>query len=289
MRKLTASFHFIANGIPVALVMALLLVSIPAGSNTEDKKGQILKQKLYLLDNMINKGSPSKKVRSSDNVEAKQLLQRAEELYVLARDNIENGNTAETGKIINEAIRAITSAGAKTKGSVGSNPAERARYRELLDVINSLQESIDLTFENPTDLEQINQMKQQALELSKSDRYAESNKILNSAYQMIATSIADNLRSNTVVYSLDFKDSRDEYEYEQRRYNGNRELVSMMLDQRKESPTRKLIERYTQMADKTLQQAQQHADNNQHDDALKVVEQANKDLSRAMGMLGLQF
>lgn len=289
MQKQTASLHFFAHFLCAVLILAWSSFSGTAIANTDDKHGQVLQQKLNLLDSMINRGSTSKKVRNSDNEEAKRLLRQAEDLYALARENIHNGNLDETGKIINEAIRAISSAGAKAKGKKGTTPAERSRYKELQNVIDSLLESVDLTFENPIDLEQINEMRQQALQHTKKDHYSKAIKVLDNAYQIIATAISENVRDKTIVYSLDFKDSRDEYEYEHRRYTGNRELVTTMLNERQETPTRKLIVRYSELADKTLKHAEQLASNNDHDEALKVVEQANKDLSRAMGMLGLRF
>lgn len=289
MRIQTASIHLFARYLSVTLLMAMLLISGTVASSTDDKQGQVLQQKLNLLDSMINRGSSSKKVRNSTNEEAKQLLKQAEDLYALARENLDNGNIDDAGKIINEAIRAISSASAKAKGKKGTTPVDRSRYQELQNVIDSLLETVDLTFENPVDLEQIDEMRQQAITLTKKDNYPKAIKTLDQAYQIIATAISENVRTKTVVYSLDFKDSQDEYEYEHRRYKGNRELVTTMLNERQESPTRKLIVRYTELADNTLKRAEQLAVNSAHDEALKVVEQANRDLARAMGMLGLRF
>lgn len=289
MQKQTASIDRTGHYFSILLIAAIFLISQTAFGASIDNQAKVLQQKLSLLDSMINKGATSKKVRNSDNQEAKQLLKQAEDLYALARANIDKGDYSETGAIINEAIRALSSASAKAKGSKGSTASERSRYQELLSVIETLQENVDLTFENPIDLEKIGAMKKQANALTRSDDYKKAIKILDSAYQIIATAISENVQDKTITYSLDFKDSKDEYEYEHRRYDGNRELVMTMLNQRKESPTRKLIVRYTELADSTLKRAEDYAINKQHDEALKVVEQANKDLSRAMGMLGLRF
>lgn len=289
MQKQTASIELIGYYVSVLLIVAMSLFNQAAAGASIDEQGEALQQKLKLLDSIINKGATSKKLRSSDNLEARQLLKQAEELYALALANIDKGDFNATSDIINKAIRALTSASSKTKGTRDSTSAERTRYQELLDVIETLQENVDLTFENPVDLEQITKMKKEASVLTEQDDYRQANKILDSAYQVISTAISDNIRDKTVLYNLDFKDSKEEYAYEYRRYQGNRELVMTMLNQHEDSPTRKLIVRYTDLADSTLKRAQDIADNKHHDKALKVVEQANKDLARAMGMLGLRF
>jgi tetratricopeptide (TPR) repeat protein len=289
MHKQTTSIGRVGYYVSLSLIVALSLFNQNVLGASNDPQGKVLLQKLEMLDSMIKDGSTGKKIRASDNQEARQLLKQAEELYALARASIDRGDLNGTHDIIDDAIRALSSASSEARILKGSSYSERSRYQELLNVIDTLQENVDLTVENPVDLEKIKQMKSNADTLAKQDSYRKAIKVLDSAYQIIAIAISENIQDTTVLYSLDFKDSKEEYEYEYRRYHGNLELVVTMLNQREESPTRRLIIRYTDLAESTLKRAEDLAASKQHEEALKVVEQANRDLSRAMGMLGLRF
>ena len=284
--KADSRFRFMS--IP-ALVLAAFLGLTSTAMADSDKAQKVLQQKLSLLHNMMTRGTTASKIRDSGNEEALNLLKQAQDLYKIADTSIQQGNTEDVSQIINDAIRKISAAAAKAKGQTGSTAAERSRYQELLGNINSLQTSAENDFTTNIDLAPVNKFKDEAHTLTQKDEYAEALKKLNSAYQYIVTKMADNVTSTTVVYRLDFKTSKDEYEYELRRYNDNRELVDRMLFEHEKNPTRLLIERYTEQADKTLALAMNHATQDQHDDALRTIEKANKELKRSMGMLGLNF
>ena len=273
--------------------VVLMLAMQPLQGNvlvsSADKQQKILQQKLFLLNNMITKGSTSKKIRKSGNLEAMQLLQKAEALYALANESIQQGDTEDAGQIINDAIRAISAAGSKAKGEKGSTAAERSRYKEILSNIESLQDSVENDLTSNVDLDPVFRLKKQANALTERDNYKQAIKKLNSAYQYIVTEISGNVKNTTVVYSLDFKTSKDEYDYEHRRYQGNRELITRMLFEYEDNPTRKLIVRYTEQADSTLKKAETLADVENHDEAVHLMEKANRELSRSLGMLGLRF
>jgi tetratricopeptide (TPR) repeat protein len=294
LKRLTAPVRFItqlAQKIlrPLPLIISISLCGLPMASADTDKQQKVLQQKLALLNNMLTRGSTVKKIKDSANSEALSLLKQAEDLYKIANDSINEGNSENVSDVINDAIRKISAAAAKAKGQSGSTAAERSRYQELLGNINSLRTSAENDFTTNIDLDPVDKLKQEARALTDKDDYTQALKKLNSAYQYIVTQMADNVSVTTVVYRLDFKTPKDEYEYELRRYNDNRELVSRMLFEHEKNPTRMLIERYTEQADKTLELAMNHASEDKHDDALQTIEKANKELKRSMGMLGLNF
>ena len=270
----------------------LVAVVLSLGSETHadtDHQQKVLQQKLSLLHNMLNRGSTVKKIRDSGNAEALTLLKQAEDLYKIADDSIQQGQVANVGDVINDAIRKISASAAKARGQTGSTAAERSRYQELLGNVDSLYTAALNDFTTNIDLDPVIRFREEAQALTDKDDYAEALKKLNSAYQYIVNQMADSVTTKTVVYNLDFKTSKDEYEYELRRYNDNRDLVSRLLFEHEKNPTRMLIERYTEQADKTFQLAQNHASQDQHDEALQTIERANRELKRSMGMLGLNF
>ena len=275
--------------IPVLLLFTFVSPGSSALASSPEKQQKVLQQKLFLLNNMINKGSASRKIRESGNDEAIQLLRKAEALYALANESIQEGKTEDAGQIINDAIRSLSAASSKAKGEKGSTAAERSRYKELLSNIESLQDSVENDLTSNVDLDPVIKLKKQAKNLTGGDNYKQAIKKLNSAYQYIVTEISGNVQNSTVVYSLDFKNSQEEYEYEYRRYEGNRDLVSRMLLEYEDSPTRKLIVRYTEQADNTMKKAEALANDTNHDEAIHLMEKANRELSRSLGMLGLRF
>lgn len=260
-----------------------------ANCAADPKQEKVLQQKLYLLDNMINRGSAVKHIRAGNNHEAQSELRRAEEFFDLARESLKDKQYPEVAELINKAIRSISSARSMVKGEGGSSAADRNRYRELLKNIESLEQGISLEAKDKLDQDKVSDLKKQAAKETKSDQYTLANKLLDEAYQLISTAIATSIQQTTVVYDLNFSFPQEEYEYELNRYTGNRELVTMMLEQRKDSGTGKLVARYAQQADATKSSAEKMAKQENYGVAISIMEQASKQLKRAMNMLGLRF
>ncbi len=250
---------------------------------------RVLEQKLLLLDSMINSGKGAKQIRSSKNPEVQQLLLRAEELFSMAKGSLTHDEYEEASREINDAIRAISSARSRAKGQGGSTLVERQRYRELLDNIASMEESIRGNSEISVDQDRIDQLRQRAAALIKKDQYSEANKQLDEAYQMTVSAVAAGHHNKTVVYSLDFASPQEEYEYEKNRYRGNQELVTLMMEKRATTPTKRMIEGYISKAQQTFGEAHSVADSGDYSEALREMEKANSELGRAMKMLGIRF
>lgn len=273
---------------------ATILILCCLGSATplwaeESKTHKVLEQKLQLLEQMINGGKGAQQLHSSANPEVQALLQQAEELMQMATGSLKRNEYDDAGTEINDAIRALTSARAKAKGERGSTLSERQHYRELLTNIASMEQAIQANPAITINQPRIDQLRHRAADLIKKDQYGEAIKQLDEAYQMTVTALALGHHNKTVVYALNFASAKEEYEYERNRYRGNQELVTLMLDQRPSSPTKRMIEGYVSKAQHTFGEAHAASDSGAHTEALKIIERANSELSRAMKMLGINF
>lgn len=170
-----------------------------------------------------------------------------------------------------------------------STLVERSRYRELQQAISAFRGRLSAEQQATIDNQRLDALVAEAEQLTQQDHYRQANRRLNEAYQIVVAAVSGGYTGNTVVYSLDFATPEAEYEYERQRFQGNHTLVQTLLQQRPDSPSNSLVNRYVEQAIETRDQARQQAESGAHDQALATMEEAARQLKRAMGMLGLRF
>ena len=275
--------------LPPLLLLGLLLSQPLIAATTPQKAANVLNQKLMLLDNMLSRSATGRKLQASGDKEIGMLLEQTRELMVIARQALQEGDAEAAGEAINGALKSFDSAKAIFNRRSASTLLERSRYSELLASIESFRGTLHGDAANNLDQQELQGLLNRANELTRSDDYAGASALLNQANQLIIGAVSSGYSTGTVVYSLDFKSPKEEYEYEVRRYQDNLQLIDTMLNRRGESPTTKLVTRYVGRAGETRQQAVLLAGNGQYQQALTTMEQAGDQLKRAMGMLGINF
>jgi hypothetical protein len=250
-------------------------------------KKNMLKQKLFLIDNMLNRSKNSEKIKKSGNQQAIELLEQSSDFYLQAKKNI-NGHALDSAeKDINNALRSIDSAIAIINNDPSSTLVERSRYQQLLDGIQSLQKTL---VDNSSKQDKNKEKLVKASSLAKGDKYTEANKILNTVYHDIVKTVSSGYKNKTeVVYSLNLDTPKDEYIYENKRYGSNLKLINSIMSKSQKKSIIKLATNYIQRAKHNQQLAGKEANNGEFTAAIKTIEGANKKLRQAASLFGIQF
>lgn len=271
-----------------ALMMSATVVL--AATPTRD----VLEKKLGLVEYYLNSAT-ARRVQESDNSSAKELMDRARALHARARDLIDAGNLPVAEDSISQALRAISGATTTlTKG--GASSAElRKRNDGLRSEIASYRKSyMDALKErgpaaaNLLDLQRLDELLGRAEELSNKKDHGGARKLLDDAYHMTVTAVTRLRNNETVVYSLNFRTPADEFRYESDRNRSYTMLVQQMKSAgRAEGSAGKLVKRFLDEGKRLHDTARSQAESGDYEAAIKTMEDANKNLVRALQMMGL--
>lgn len=242
----------------------------------------LLAQKISLLENLLTRTTASKRLGASDNQEARELVAQARELTALAKENLTAGRPEVASQGVDEAFKRVFAATRMLKKESGSTLVERMRFEELMEAIDSLKSGSASTG-NP----EAERLIADARARAEQDDYAGALKLLSQAYEMTASAVALSRDQETVVYTLDFATPGDEYEYEVRRFDGNRMIIDLLL-RKHPGTTAALVQSYVTKAEEMLLTAETKAGNGKFEDAVRDMEEAGRHQKRAMGLLGIQ-
>jgi hypothetical protein len=253
-----------------------------AGGQAVAPDPALVNQKVTLLENLLTRTKSSERYAASDNGEARELIAEAEELAAVARENLGEGDLEVAAQGLDEAFNRVFAAARMCRKETGSTFAEQVRYQELLEGIDSLKSG----WEGDVD-PRAGRLVADAQALAEQDDYRGAIKLLGEAYEMVASAVALSRDKETVVYSLDFATPEDEYDYEVRRYGGNRMIIDLLLDKHPGS-TAALVNTYVAKAEAMRESAEAKAATGSFESAVRDMEAAGKHQQRALNLLGIQ-
>ncbi|RKZ35656.1 MAG: hypothetical protein DRQ37_05915 [Gammaproteobacteria bacterium] len=253
-----------------------------------------VENKLRLLQSYLDSNTANR-VRDSENLQAKELLERAVELSRNARQALDERQLEVGSRQSTEGLLAFSAAAAVFKRTKSGDGAQEKRNVELLKEIDSYQEAFTsgLKEKGPAaagllDSGRLEDLLSRAGTLRQGGRHAEAGELLREAQQLTVIAVTRLRQNETIVYSLDFRTPADEYRYELDRHAGYVLLVEQMSVRETITPQAlKLAARYTVKAAELKAAAERSADNGDFEAAIKVMEEANKSLTRALQMMGL--
>ena len=235
------------------------------------------------MDSMLE-GSPSARaIEEGHNWEAKELLAQARELAVIAKASLGKGELEAAREGVDEALKMISSASSALRNQQKSTLVQRSRYKELAEGIASFRDTLGADLDPAVD-----ELVAEAGTLAEADDYEGANRLLSRAYEQTVAAVAQARDKETVVYTLSFATPADEYAYEVRRFNGNRMIVELMLEKRKEGSLSELVHKYLGDAEGVRSTAEADAAAGNYEDAVRKMEEAGEHLRRALSVLGIQ-
>lgn len=108
------------------------------------------------------------------------------------------------------------------------------------------------------------------------------------AYKIAVQELSRLRAGQEVVLSLNFETPAEEYAYEQKRFGSNQIMVDMMIGEgRAEGGKRQLVDRFVGEGRRLKLEAEGQADVGKYSEAVALMEEATKQLNRALQSMGV--
>ncbi|ROR34113.1 hypothetical protein [Inmirania thermothiophila] len=282
-----------ARALARGLGCALLALAVAAGPVAPAGADEGLAQRLRLLRYYLQPDL-TRPLEQAANPRARELLARARDAAEAAERAAEAGDEEEAARRTETALQLLASArSAAQERADGDTPRDRERIRQMRQEIEAYRQAFDagLREKGPQAAALLDRARFEALvaearEAERKGRLGEARTRLEHAYQMIVTALTRLRRNDTVVYGLDFRTPADEYAYEQRRNESYRMLVEQMAAEA-EAARRRLADPFRDRAEQLRQEAEAAAAAGDWARAIRTMEEANRQLVRALRAMGL--
>ncbi len=257
----------------------------------------MVNQKLMFADMLVNSAA-SARVKASDNEEAKQMQLKAESLVVQAKDQLKAGNNQDAFANAEQGLAMLKDA-ARLVPSEEEITVLKENYKELLHSIENFKQSHAESYQRMLkaggeksavdyDKKQVTLFMDEAQNLANKNDYVNANKNLEQAQHIITSAIQKMLNSQTIVYDLNFETPQEEYEYELKRFGGYEELIPIAVEQKSPNEgTKKLMESFVEKGQKMRSIAMDTAKAGDYPRAIAMLQDATKEIRRALRMVGV--
>lgn len=261
---------------------------------SEESKSAALDRMQY-LSKLINTSSGAQQVIRSGNKEALGLRLEAIDLYKIAERKINAGNEVEAMEIFDQSARMMFSAIRKAAPDHLLSDKNTREYLARKETVNSLKQAFErITSENnkARDAEKLNKQLVQLIDKGdkylKSGSYVEARIEIDKAYHLLKMSI-DSVRSGqTLVRSLHFKTSEEEYKYELDRNETHHMLIGLLVNGKDKSEyTRNQMQKFIAEAKSFRKLADAMAKKGEFEGAVELLENSTKQLVRAIRIAGV--
>jgi len=279
--------------IEVLICFLVFFTLTTQAATNADKQRKLAEQKLKLVEMLVN--SPAAKKKSENNdADAADLIESGRTLITSARSHMGAGEYTQALQALDEALRKIFRANKKSSGGL-SVSAQKKRLREMREQVASYRGSMVELVHNEkvaeaaqSLLKRVDALVDEANQLAAASRWGEANKKMAAAYKQEVEEISRLREGEEVLLTLNFETPADEYAYEQKRFDSNMILVNMKMNEgRASSGQGRLVDSFVSKANSLKAEAEAHAVTNRYKEAIKLMEQADKQLNRALSSMGI--
>lgn len=273
-----------------SLLLALLSLFAPLLHAAANQA--LLQQKLSLMQRMLANSSSIQRISGAADPLALQRLTLARDHTSLAEQALNSGQLDLAAEKLEQSMQLYSAAAATVASVTDRGDAQHTRFNELSVSIESfrlyVQKAVVQSNEpSPLDQQQLSSMMQLAAQLGQHQNYGEANDVLNDAYLLTITAVSALKGGTTIVYSTELDTPEQQFEYQEQRYQGLLQLFRMVIPDgsipKKYSWTRESLAK----SDSAYQQARHLAEQKNYAQALLQIDQAAKDLTKMLRMLGL--
>ena len=253
--------------------------------------------RMQSVERLVETSSAADRITSSGSQSAIELRTRARDHLVEARAAYAAGNQTEFDRQLGLATSTMFEAVRKLDQDQDLVDKQLRDFNARLDSVNALCEAYDRISQekgmgpgNKSDLYPIVQRKlDQAHVLHGEGRLGEGRKMLDEAYVAAKVGIEHLRGGDTLVRSLDFKSSEEEYHYEIDRNDTHRMLVKVLLKEKMGANSR-LEERVSKImdsADGLRTRAEKEAGKGEYEQAISTLEASTREIVKAIRSAGI--
>ncbi len=255
-----------------------------------------LKQKLSYAS-MVVISKPAKRVKNSNNGEAKALFESSQNKLTEARKLQEMGDNRAAMKLVDEALRNMSLA-SQMVPSEGLKGEQKQRYNSVLEHLlqqeKGFKEAYDRLLQEGEnvvgyDQDEVSAYKSSAQAHADAQHYSAAITDVEQADRIVTTALNEMLDSRTVKYELNLDTPQGEYEYEHNRYLGYAELVPVAIEEKKPSAGQMmLLNNFVDKSKAMNAKGEAMAEDGNYPDAIRLMQEATKQVRKALRMLGVK-
>ena len=271
---------------------AILYAPVQAEPDAEQQR-RLVEQKLKLVEMLVN-SSKAQASSVSNDAETAALVGLSKALLNQARESLTAQRYDEAARSLDEAMRSVSKANNRNSGGL-SDSVQKQHLQEMSEQVASYHVSLTELAKGKGSataaqamLQRVDALTEEGQRLAAAGHLGDANKKMAEAYKLEVEEISRQRAGQEVVLSLKFDTPADEYAYEQKRFQSNEILVSMMIGEgRAEGEKRKLVDGFLKEATKLKDDAAGLARSNSYKDAVMVMEKAGVQLNRALQFMGV--
>jgi tetratricopeptide (TPR) repeat protein len=252
-------------------------------------------QKAVYIDMLLTRSVAVKTIEASDDDAAKANLQKARDLAVEAKSDLESSLFQEANDKLNRALSLVNSEAQRLSKHTVQRDQLAASYEKRLHTVQTFlkayQRVAKETNANPVVAEQtanleslISTAKQEAA----AGRYREANGILDAAYEEARGDIRKMRSGKTLVRSLNFDTPEKEYDYEVGRNKSHQMLLKFAIAEKK--PPQMFLKRIEELRQRAMTYrgtAEKSAADKDYPAAIDEMVRSTTTLLKAIRMTGL--
>jgi hypothetical protein len=258
-----------------------------------------LERKLRLVKQLLSQSPAVLRIPQSNNAQAKKKLAEAQALYAKAETEFSASRAEAAMQLLDESLRQIAAASSLVPDPVQQLAQEHSRNTQLREAIrtfqtqhknlsNRMSPKILQASTVAADIDRIDGMVDKADALILGGNQHEANVVLNSAYQIVVSTLNKMLAAETIVYGLRFDSPAEEFQHELARNRSYEELIPIAIAQLNTvRETAIVAERYAQQSRDLRVVAKKQASGGDYLTAVKTIEGATSHLQRSLRIAGV--
>lgn len=277
------------RGAAIALVLCLAAGMACAQPRMSIDREQ-LERKLQSTGTLIETSSGARQIEASGVVEAAARRADARELHQRARAALTAGELEKAAKLLDESSRAMFDGVRLAAPTQVTEAKQRADYQARLDSTRALIEAQKRISAEKGGARAAEPSRQAEALIGEADKLAAAGRLtdarhtLDQAYLTVKAAIGSQREGDTLVRSLNFATPADEYAYEVDRNDTHRMLVQMLLKDRHGDA---MVDQAVAASGKLRTQAEGEASRNDHQSAIRTLEDSTRELVKAIRAAGV--
>ncbi|UCB55891.1 MAG: hypothetical protein JSW45_05015 [Thiotrichales bacterium] len=256
-----------------------------------------LGSRMQSVEKLLQTSSAAQQIKGSDNHAAKDKHSQAVNLYQQARQADSSGNEQQAADLLKqatmtmfEATRMIEKDASFLAKDLRDFESRKQSVQALCTAYENIAKEKGMTSKEEDELHAfVHQRVDRAVALKDDNRVKEGRKMLDEAYVAAKVAIEHIRGGETLVRSLNFANSEEEYHYEIDRNDTHRMLVDVLLKEKIEqnNSARAMVDKFLGKADELRKQADSQASDGEYENAVTTLEQSTKEIVRAIRSAGI--
>lgn len=253
--------------------------------------------RIQSVEKLLETSSAAQQIKGSDNQAAKEVHRQAMALLEQAKQANSKGDDKQAADLLQqatktmfEATRMIEKDGSFLAKELRDFDARKESVQALCGAYEKIAEEKGLTSHEEDELHAfVHTRVDQAVALRQGNRVKEGRRMLDEAYVAAKVAIEHVRGGETLVHSLNFANSEEEYHYEIDRNDTHRMLVDVLLKEKmsKNSSARAMVNKFLGKADALRKKADTQASGGEYENAVTTLEMSTKEIVRAIRSAGI--